>query len=449
MARKLDRDHYVLLKNSQVIEDYPEFTELLDTYEDITDEIMATLDPDMQSFLMNVAPSLAQLAEEEWEAEPYPDEDRGENRDEWLLCQLCGTPNRYIFYIHNNYNGRSLNVGSHCITKFTILERQGINVSEYRSRISKVLKRNQLNKVFDGIMGIVEDWDKVLENSPYIITNDISQPYKSLGTTLADKVEYYISGTCKKDEEPGIFSEINGLLAQREPLLAKIQEFIQDSSQKKFPASRAIRIWSRGQSDADTILTWLQEDGEVKQRTAHRITEPGFMKSIASELNIQFSQIGFSNWIPDEYRKGYTVSLKPLASVMLFVPHSNLIKKFGAKLFDADAEGPRATDILGICRVAEDENSHYLLANAIVRKLNNSGFKYYTQDYRFNEIIFHEKSSDQFIIMDLKRLVGKFFPLAYFNSREALQDLLGFIKLPSWKRRSLKEIQEHIKLYDI
>lgn len=447
MPKKLERDHYVLLKHSQVIDEYPDLKALLEEQDDITEELLETLSPEMKSFILEVVPALAQLAEEEWEPEDFPDEDRGDDRGEWLLCQLCGTPNKYIYYIHNQYNGMSLNVGSHCITKFgRIQNKHVLSPAEYRNRMARMHKQNQLNKLFGGIIRVVDEWDSTIDDSPEVIPYELERPWEKLGRLLKDKIEYYISGNCKKDEEQDVFSEIDGLLKQRKLCLSEIASFL-ESNTRKYPATQGIARWSRSRGDADIIMSWIKEDGEITQRTAHRITEPEFMKSIAKELELSYSSIGFKNWTPDPDRQGYYVNCDPLVKVRLFCGHSELLKKYGGKLFRADAPGPDAINILDICEVFNDERSYYMVSEVLIDILVRTGLKYYTLDYRFNEIVFKEADLDLYIIIDLKDFIKKHFLLAYNQPKKAPQEMIDYIFSTHWKRMDSENIKTHERLY--
>lgn len=56
-----------------------------------------------------------------------------------LNCQLCGRPNKYIFYIHNKITDVDLHIGSDCVTKFPDIT----GIQQEKRRLSQVQKENK------------------------------------------------------------------------------------------------------------------------------------------------------------------------------------------------------------------------------------------------------------------------------------------------------------------
>lgn len=119
MSKKiLNRKQRVLLENSQILLQFPLLQELLSSYEELSEDILPHLDGSTQSFLQNMMPNILLQAESEWDPDFHCAKDLGDDR---VPCSLCGTANRYVFYITNRLNATKMNVGSDCIQQFGIL----------------------------------------------------------------------------------------------------------------------------------------------------------------------------------------------------------------------------------------------------------------------------------------------------------------------------------------
>lgn len=445
MLKKFSKDHYVLLKNSEAINAEPRLKALLEEHEEITEHLIHSMDQDMQNIFKYMVPKLIELAQDEWKAEEYPDEDRGDDKEDWVKCSLCGTKNKIVYYIHNTQNGNSLNVGSHCITKFDILENQGINHKEYQRRRIRYLRINKLNKHIPGIESIVDNWNNDLDSCELILPYSFEKPYLEMRDRIRKSFDIFIKETCPPDEETKIIEDIQEILDQKNQWLKEVDSYLEKYKHHKLAPRNAIRIWLKNQSDASIITDWLKEDGLIKQRTAHRITEPNFMNMIAEEFKRFASELSYeiSGWEPDPDSKGYIIYCAPIKSAALLCSHSGLIKKFGSVIFGGEKRSPKLHELFSLCKVA-NENSYYKISEALTRRLRKD-VSFYNENYQFNEIIFRENATGQYVILELREFIQKYILVAYECSNEPLEAVSNYILLPSRKRYSRADINEHEK----
>ena len=119
---KEDRE---LVVNSEAINNYPELKRVLDKYERIykTDfEDTDDFDDKLINLMLYVFQDIRDECEKEWYSNGKMDVVESDNQEDWVKCALCGTPNKYIYYIVNRLNKTKLNVGSDCIDKFSSID---------------------------------------------------------------------------------------------------------------------------------------------------------------------------------------------------------------------------------------------------------------------------------------------------------------------------------------
>ncbi|MCG9969648.1 hypothetical protein L9W92_16715 [Pelotomaculum terephthalicicum JT] len=150
---RLKNKERTLLLNSQVIEDYPWFHDLLKSNQRITEELIDSLSIDYQRFFDNMLNKVIGQATVEWEGNPqHPVDDLEDKR---TPCTLCGQPTRWVFYIFNKWNGKNINVGSECVKHFGIsVDKTGLTVDQLTKRATRAMdfRANEL-VVYDKTYG--------------------------------------------------------------------------------------------------------------------------------------------------------------------------------------------------------------------------------------------------------------------------------------------------------
>lgn len=140
----LSRDEMSLLLNSEepkniklygnlysIICDLPKLKAVtLEQLPDIDNKAKAALTYNKKTFIDTVI--------REWYAERVSEEDPAQK----VRCELCNTPNKYLYYIRNRKNNTLLNVGSRCITKFPGIE----GYVEQKKQLSQIHKGHQIIK---------------------------------------------------------------------------------------------------------------------------------------------------------------------------------------------------------------------------------------------------------------------------------------------------------------
>lgn len=95
LIRKKDRNKLLF---SNITENYPWLLKLLQENEKISNLEVANLNEDKQNFIKHLIPNILNEASKEWKPshEVFVRVLEGNKRKR---CSLCGTPNKYIYYI--------------------------------------------------------------------------------------------------------------------------------------------------------------------------------------------------------------------------------------------------------------------------------------------------------------------------------------------------------------
>jgi hypothetical protein len=365
LAVILDKKDRNLLLKSEATKVVPWLLKYLELHEYITDELVADLPEDRRNFMTNMIKRVVQQATKEWirdSEREYPEEDLG---DERTRCSLCGTPNRYVYYIVNTQNGNRMNVGSTCVEYFGgfNIEFAGKNRKQLMKEAKKLRRETELNNRFPGIAQTIHTWDDKLSSFPVLIPSYMEQRYTELGNLIRELFDSFTNGRCGWE----VVDKFKEILAERELLLQQMEEYARAEASKDSPfvARRHIVSWLQrnGQHQG---LQWLKEDGQIRWRTAFRIREPLFMQSIVPLLNETLQSIGVTIHRADVERGGYLYSAEPLRDVNLFITHEVLVRDYCGFLTGESESVPTLEQLLGSSVINRDEIS----VQHLVREMN-------------------------------------------------------------------------------
>lgn len=144
----------------------------LETLKAVTLEELPGIDNKAKAALTYNKKTLIETVTKEWFAERVSEEDPTKK----IRCGLCNTPNKYLYYIRNRKNGKLLNVGSYCITKFPGIE----GYIEQKQQLNQMLKghkivyrRNEFYEKFPECENFINNADKYFANLPILLPYDL------------------------------------------------------------------------------------------------------------------------------------------------------------------------------------------------------------------------------------------------------------------------------------
>ncbi|MFD0587719.1 hypothetical protein ACFQZE_06870 [Paenibacillus sp. GCM10027627] len=275
-----------LLVNSTVTLDYPWFLQMLSEQKKIKTE---DIPEEHKSDFRNVVPFIIKLSGDEWkynEEHLRPYEDMGTDARNHKHCSLCNQRNRYIFYIKNRLNNKTLNVGSDCIKEFADFDNLGfgMTLSQLKTNASKVRRLSEANAHIDGIDKLIANWDFKLDSFSVLIPNYIRKPYLELGIAIKKEYENFL----KCDSHS--FEELIKMHDQYIDLEKSMVEYEIKYKSNPFVASNAIMGWLKGQQK-HALIELMKETGLIDEKTVREIYERNFIRKIENMIRLQLESL--------------------------------------------------------------------------------------------------------------------------------------------------------------
>lgn len=413
------KDHTVLLL-SEITKDYHWFYQLLTQNDKITDDIVRSLHKNEKNFIENMLPILLQQAILEWKEKNQPPTDLGEDKEKWIRCSLCGTPNRYIHYIINKQSNKEINVGSDCVKEYAFNEG---NTEHQRQKARKIRRLNLLNTELPGIKRKVENWFEELEKFDVWIPLSISKNYRNIGEELIKVYNNFLEGKGSEIESIG---EIKNYLNQGEQEIRKFNEYVQTNRRNDFVVTKDIYNWIKQNMTSQSVqiaFDLLKSDGIITYQTAHRICETGFMKRIQRLLNHHLNEKNIEIKGFDNSEESYLIEIGELKNCKLYISHRELLQKFGWVLFNEEPfVNLNVVEFINSASI-KDERSMDILLKAISGRIKRETVILKGYDYDFNEIVLFNKRSNKHSVHDLQKFVSQYKVLSIKYNKNKINQL--------------------------
>jgi hypothetical protein len=425
------KDH-VLLQNSHVIESdssYKWFKKLLNNYDEITTDVVESLDKDKKNFFDNMLPKLKKQAIGEWEL--ISDQlvvDSGEDPEERQHCSICNTRIRYICSIKNKLNGNELHIGTTCAEHFGFNGDRSIR--SLRIEAKRLGRANILNEKFPGIADIKGGWKDKINKFEVIIPNKYEKPYFK----LYDRLKKLYDDFLNEDEDENCFDEIEDILNKGKKMLNEMEDYSQKNKDDIYVPNISVGKWLRKNNEYDT-LNKLKEDGRYGIGTIHRITKASFVKRILPEINDKIFKKVNAEIVENRGAK-YIYKFKSSPNINLVVSYSEIVLNYCYSLFDK----PLAVEFsknkfLNKSKIA-DVNSYETLLKYLEYKMES---KLYYYDFEYDDMFIF--NGEYYEYEDLKSILEK-FKLYYFNIKK---DQFKLSRSFNGKKHSKSDVDELIR----
>ena len=197
----LSRDEISLLLNSEETKNKSLYGNLFDVLNAIKNMKAVTIS-DLQNLdidktaiaaLTYNKKSLLENVKNEW----YVESDSSEECDKKVRCGLCNAPNKYLFYIRNRINGKQVNVGSTCMTKFPDIQ----GYTDYKYSLTKTMRnqqsiarRTKFHSKLPNAIDVMDSANFYFDNLPILLPYELYKPLsncvKMLRIIYRDYVNY-------------------------------------------------------------------------------------------------------------------------------------------------------------------------------------------------------------------------------------------------------------------
>lgn len=400
--RFLDQKSHVLLSRSEIIKDYPEVFALLDTKDRITYGDIELVSADVDRFLKYDLDNVLTAASGEWQRTSEPPEDRGLDKDLWARCMLCGTPNRYIYFIRNRRNGNELNVGSECIEHFGIDPRTAKEDALLRRKARETKLKSDLNKLHPGAVRIIESLDADLDEFPLLIPDKLAQKYREFVADFGAVYRRYLEGKT----EP---QTVVDWLPYREQRLAEVEQYVQDNKDLPLVVTRELCATLMRSGKVSVVRSL--GSGFIDGRNVHELDVPDVMQQVAPMLDGFLRPNKMSVVRVDEKARAYVVSVQGIA-LDWYCPHTQLLTVYGRMVFGEVSARPVSLPQLIKLSSIRDERSISTLLDMVNKAARQSAVRIVTHDSEYGEVLLQLGGEDKYTLVKLPSFLNEFKDVA-------------------------------------
>lgn len=431
MSRKLEksilsRDEISLLLNSETSKNKDLCGNLYDVLLKLknfsTQKLKATSMDDLEKYgIDNKAKSVLtynknkffSIVLNEWYAEQKIEEDPSKKS----RCELCNTPNKYLFYIRNTGNNISLNVGSSCIKKFPGIE----GYVEAHKRLSNIIKKQQeLRRMYkfkekfpdaENIIGSIKSYFNTL---PILLPEKLYCDLRDLSNRMQSIYSKYVyEGKVPYKTILSSFDLFELQIQNFNKLKKDADDFVNRNINKPNVCKRREIDWLLENDKEKVILSIAKNDGEYTLNTITNIFSNEFINDnlkifIDSNLSQTFRIKGVNpkthKFIFEFNKFGYTPPL------MFYVSYSDFMKLIGNQCIINNQKYSNM-EISKVISIFTSKNN----LKSIIRYTYNIMYELYY------EFLF---SSDKNILMVYRKVDGAITTISHIKFMEIYQNLI-------------------------
>lgn len=426
-----------LMINSRIIEEYPWLEKLLMANEKVSIDL---IDDEHKNSFRYVVPYILKQCGEEWKGDESvlnPIEDMGNKR---RPCALCGTPNKYIYYIENKLNGNKLNVGRDCVEEFVDIKviSEGISRNKLIKKAQEIRRMNDINDKFPGIQNKMDTLLATVENYPIVIPNSIKDPYIQKVKMITEVYNDYLKGL--KDEI--VFSQIEDFIQSEHVFIKQFEDYVEKNSNNPFIATRKMIRWLEHRKDPE-IIELLNETGEITRGSVARVWEKEYFEKQHNQITVLFSTLEL-NVLKFDEDNNHIVFAVGINKINLILPYEKFLSFFGPLLI---GEKPFAAftlqNVIKVCR-EEDFMSIYHFIDQF-RKLTRRwgvGLRETDSSIDQNIVYLKEKESKLYVQVKVQELFQYAKGIVFGLNKPSREDLENFITQVPGKRYTKENIRE-------
>ena len=386
----------VLLIYSEAAKRYVRFYELLKSGTQITDDNISTFDEETQTVSKFMVSKLVEEARNEWIREvkykEYP-------KSAKMKCSICNTSIQYVFFITNSLTGEQLQVGRECVKQFVDATHLRLAERNHRAYI--------INREFPGIENTINDWNKAIVRE-IVVPSKIEMPYSHLGTRLRSIYNDFLDGSIDEASYEATYEAIRDILNSRQKILAEIDRYISSNRELEWVATRKMIDWLTNARDNNTINA-IRHSGFISKEIAGLIAEDEFMAWVSKRVNGLLAGSGLVlQPVPNE--RAYTFFAEPLKGAQLKVPHSELFKELGDKIWNQT--GIECREIIELSKPGNN-SAYEIIMQAIAEKIKNTGLRYYDSNLEFDDAIFYDPLLNNYYKVAFRNFINKFTSTVY------------------------------------
>jgi mRNA-degrading endonuclease HigB of HigAB toxin-antitoxin module len=426
-----------LMINSTIIEEYPWLKKQLLANEKVS---IDQIDDEHKNSFRYVVPYILKQCGEEWKGDESvlnPIEDLGNKR---RPCALCGTPNKYIYYIENRLNGNKLNVGRDCVEEFVDIKSisEGISRNKLIKRAQEIRRMNDMNDRFPGIQNKMDAWLVTVEKYPIVIPNSIKDPYNQKVKTITGIYNDYLKGL--KDEI--VFSQIEEFIQSEYLFIKQFEDYIDRNSDNPLIATRKMIRWLEDRKDSE-IIELLNETGKITRVSVPRVWEKEYFDKQHKQITVLFNTLGL-NVLKFDDNDNHIVFAVGTNKINLILPYEKFLSYFGPLLIGEHPFVPFIIQNVITVSKEEDFMSIYHFIDQFRRLTKKWGIGLRETDNSIDQNIVYlkEKESKLYVQVKVQDLFKYAKGIVFGMNKPTKHNLENFITQTPGKRYTKEDIRE-------
>lgn len=377
LITKEDRE---LVRNSEVINNYSELKKVLDKYERIyeTDFVDTDdFDDELINLILYVFQDIRDKAGEEWYSNGKMDIIESDNQKDWMKCALCGTPNKYIYYIVNRLNKTVLNVGSDCIDKFSSIDKglsEGMTMEKLKRKqikeYKKIKRKESFNKRFPDAEKMLFDWNREYYNLPIILPTELHRELVSIHDEGKTIYRRYVNSKAFKDD----LYRFKDLINLRKKLMEKANKFIEKNKNSKFICTKEIYDWLIEKDNMELVEKIRDNYSIIPSDIVPFIYEDNFMQSMLIQYKNMFKGTKLSILrLEDDNIYFEFKDKKQRVKCELYISKRKFMLLYGKGLFEANYK-IKEDEIFEKLRVVPTEENYVALIAELEKVLAGTDY---------------------------------------------------------------------------
>lgn len=428
----LSYDDVSLLRKSYIVNKFPSLQKLISTQNNIHYSDLQHLEEDTSNILKYDSKSFKETLYSEWEAVK-----NGNNlyKDDLEIgyehCEVCNAAdNRYLYYIRNKLNENEMHVGSSCILKYIDIGLNGEQKLEYIKKQDNIYKKMQniaqFNKLFPNAKLIVNSWLEFYNSLKLKIPSDLEKKFQNCyrkAHSIIKKVE-------DESLSKTLIENFQNLILLNEEIKKKINNYINKNKDNPFTLTVKISNWLINKKEFE-LHKKLCKNCLIGENDFKYIYENDFILQFIPEFSKALKTLGIYNIECDFDANNFILSYKKnKLDIKLNCSIKDFLRKFYLIIFNKKAD-LNLKNLISICNVnrgitnieyaiseIESElNKNYIYVdfydiqyNILFIKyqskykrlpldgiLNNTFKVFLIQKEEINSIIYHMKTSDNWI----------------------------------------------------
>lgn len=414
-----------ILKDSEIIKDYPLLRDFIDDTPNVTDKDLQSLSEEMQLFFKNIYPKVINEARSEWEVEKGSVDYVEGNK---FSCELCGKrPINNICIIENRFTKKRLKIGTDCADGMD----KDINLKELLAEKKRIKNIEKINYIFPGIERKIDHWNDIVDNQDLYMKRDIKSTYVNYGVRAKEILSIFCRDNTSNKKRKELIEEMKILIEMSNFEILKIEDYVQRIKDSPF-APKKILLKSMTEANRRIAIEMIEEDELIKKGTLWRIRDIVYSNGLIELINPQLKIVNCVIDSSNTYRGiiGYVIIYNNVKKYKLFCSYSEFCLNFyqlitgeeNSDVLSSEAIFDRSEIIDEKCLV----DASYDLFN-VIKGNNLKIYETKYTDYSYNDLVIKNENSNLYYLVKMKEFVNSFKKQLLTGKMNCKNEVLDYI----------------------